>query len=159
LLGIGREGYRPVSIIPLVQRTLALLRKPLQEAAVQVTTDLPADLPPVLAVPDQIGRVLLNLVLNTTEAMPDGGSLHITARVEREQLILNLVNDGPPIPAEHVENIFDPFFTTKTDSAGLGLFISHNIIQRHGGTMSVENLRDGRGVAFTLALPVDGDAT
>lgn len=144
----------PASIAHLMQRALALVSSPLQQARVQVTTDLPTDLPPVLVVPDQIAQVLLNLMINAIEAMPDGGHAHIVARVEGDIMVLTLTNDGPPIPAEHMAHIFEPFFTTKPDGTGLGLFISHNIIEQHGGTIGVENLRDDQGVTFTITLPL-----
>ena len=149
------DGTRyPVSIARLVQETLKLVGKQLQLAHVWTTTDLPADLPPVLAAPDQILQVLLNLSVNAIEAMPDGGHLHIAARAGDNVVELALTNDGPPLPAEHIERIFDPFFTTKPDGAGLGLSISHSIVHRHGGTIGVENLEGDQGVTFTITLPV-----
>ena len=150
----ARDAPSPASIAHLVQRALALVGKPLQHAHAQVTTDFPADLPSVLVVPGQIVQVLLNLIINATEAMPDGGHVHITARVDGDMVVLTLTNDGPPIPSEHIEHIFDPFFTTKPDGTGLGLFISHTIVEQHGGTISVENLRGNQGVAFAITLPI-----
>lgn len=144
----------PASIADLMQRVLALVNEPLQHARAQVTTDFPADLPPVLVVPDRIVQVLLNLVINAIEAVCDGGHIHVTARVDEETMDLTLTNDGPPIPVEHIERIFEPFFTSKPNGAGLGLFISHNIVQQHGGTISVANLEDDQGVAFTMTLPI-----
>jgi two-component system sensor histidine kinase HupT/HoxJ len=67
---------------------------------------------------------------------------------------LTLINDGLPIPEEHMECLFEPFFTTKPEGAGLGLFVSYNIVRQHGGRLSAENLEDGQGVAFTIALPI-----
>jgi PAS domain S-box-containing protein len=150
----ARDVPSPASIAHLVQRALALVGKPLQHAHAQVTTDFPPDLPSVLVVPGQIAQVLLNLIINATEAMPDGGHVHITARVDGDMVVLTLTNDGPPIPSEHIEHIFAPFFTTKPDGTGLGLFISHTIVEQHGGTISVENLRDDQGVAFAITLPI-----
>jgi PAS domain S-box-containing protein len=144
----------PASIPDLVQQTLALVGKQLQQARIQVTTDFPADLPPVLAAPDQIVQVLLNLIVNAPDVMPDGGLIHITAHVDRDVMVFTLTNNGPPIPAEHIERIFEPFFTTKPGSTGLGLSISHSIIQQHGGTIGAENLPDGQGVTFTITLPI-----
>ena len=86
--------------------------------------------------------------------MSDGGHLHIAARANENVVEIALTNDGPPLPAEHIERIFDPFFTTKPDGAGLGLSISHTIIDRHGGTISVQNLNNHRGVTFTITLPI-----
>jgi two-component system, sporulation sensor kinase A len=150
----GSHTARPVSIPQIWEKTLALFNATLQSTAIQVTTDFPDHLPPILGVPDQINQVLINLVLNAIQAMPHGGIIHIAASVEREMLKLTLVNNGPPIPVDQLEHIFDPFFTTRPDGTGLGLFISHNIITQHRGTLFVENLEDGAGVAFTIILPV-----
>ena len=144
----------PVSITRLVKDTLALVGRQLQMAHVQVTTDLPADLPYFSAVPHQISQVLLNLGINAIEAMGDGGHLRIAARADGDVLALTMANDGPPIPEEHIERIFEPFFTTKPDGTGLGLSICHSIVQQHGGAISVENLKDGKGVLFTITLPI-----
>lgn len=163
VLGLARtehETYRPFSIAQVVEDTLKLLSEPLRKADVSVATYLPADLPPVLGAPQQIGRVLLNLMINAIEAMPAGGRLEITAGLERglkagqQVLSLTLTDNGPAIPAEYMERIFDPFFTTKPGGTGLGLFVSHNIVQQHGGTLRVENLEGDRGVSFTLTLPL-----
>jgi PAS domain S-box-containing protein len=155
-----REPYQPTSVAQVVQDTLALLDEPLRKAVIQVTTDFSPDLPLLLGSPQQIGQVLINLVINAVEAMPQGGVLHIAASLEpafeagKQRLSLTLSNDGPPIPPEHIEKIFDPLFTTKSGGTGLGLFVAHNIIQQHGGALAVENLDGGQGVAFTVTLPV-----
>lgn len=163
VLGLARtehEAHRPFSIVQVIEDTLKLLNEPLRKAEICVTTHLPADLPPALGAPQQIGRVLLNLMINAIEAMPTGGRLEITASLERglkagqQVLSLTLADNGPAIPAEYMERIFDPFFTTKPGGTGLGLFVSHNIIQQHDGTLRVENLEGDRGVAFTLTLPL-----
>lgn len=143
----------PVPMALLVERALALMREQLQRARIQVTVDLPDDLLPVSVAPDQITQVLLNLAINAVEAMPNGGHLHVAARPYGSMVALTLINDSPPLPPEHIARIFDPFFTTKMDGAGLGLYISRQIIQRHGGMMGVENLENDQGVAFTLTLP------
>jgi signal transduction histidine kinase len=109
--------------------------------------------------PDQIIQVLLNLLINAIEAIPEGGCIHIAARVdkdrvEKDMMVLTLTNDGPPIPPEHIEHIFTPFFTSKPGGTGLGLFTSYNIVEQHGGMISVENLEDDKGVAFGIALPI-----
>lgn len=148
------ETRHPVSIARLTDRALQLLGKQLELANIQTTTDFPADLPPVFVAPDQIGQVLLNLAVNAIEAMPDGGHLHIAARVDGDAVALVLTNDGPPIPGEDLRRVFDPFFTTKRRGTGMGLPLSHSIVDRHGGTIRVENLEGGRGVACTVTLPI-----
>ena len=157
MLDLGRpvtDTWYPVSITHLVQRTLTLLRKQLQLDSVEVITDLPADLPSVFVASDQIVQVLLNLILNAIEAMPDGGRLWIAGQAtEGNMVALTLTDDGPFLPADHIEHIFDPFFTGRPDGTGLGLSISHDIVQQHGGTIRVENLADGHGVTLTVTLP------
>jgi len=142
-----------VSVSQLVQRALALVGSQLHKARIQVTTELPADGPMIFAAADQIVQVLLNLFLNAIEAMPDGGHLHVTSRAEGDMVALTLTNDGPPIPPEHLGHLFEPFFTTKPGGTGLGLSLSHSIVEQHGGTIYVNNLESGRGVAFTITLP------
>ncbi|MCP4536807.1 MAG: GAF domain-containing protein [Chloroflexi bacterium] len=142
------------SLTSLVKRAFALVSHPLQLAHVRVTTDIPADLPTILVVPERIVQVLFNVMINASEAMPDGGDIHIAARADGKTITLTLTSNAPPIPPEHIERIFDPFFTAKPDGTGLSLFISHSIIEQHGGTISVKNQTDGQGVAFTIILPI-----
>jgi PAS domain S-box-containing protein len=142
-----------VGIAQMVQETLALVGRQLKQAHVQVTTDFPPGLPAVYVAPNQIVQVLLNLVINAIEAMPDGGHVHVAARVDGDMLVLSLTNDGPPIPPEYVGYVFDAFFTTKSGGTGLGLAISDSIVRNHGGTIRVENLIGDRGVAFYVTLP------
>lgn len=148
-----KSTVRPFSLPQVWDQVLALLSEPLKRAGVMVTSDFLIDLPPVIGIADQITQVIINLVLNAVEVMPNGGLLKGIARKEGDFVVFSLINDGPPIQAEHLERIFEPFFTTKPDGTGLGLFISHNIIQEHGGTLSVENLDVGGGVAFRFTLP------
>lgn len=142
------------SVTSLVKRTFALVSHPLQLAHVRVTTDIPTDLPPILVVPERIVQVLFNVMINASEAMPDGGDIHIAACADGKTVTLTLTSNAPQIPPEHIERIFDPFFSTKSDGTGLSLFISHSIIEQHGGTISVRNQTDEQGVVFTITLPV-----
>jgi signal transduction histidine kinase len=142
-----------VSVSQLVQRGLALVGSQLHQAHVQVIMDLPADGPMIFAAADQIVQVLLNIILNAIEAMPDGGHLHVTSRADGDMVALTLTNDGPPIPPEHLEHLFEPFYTTKPGGTGLGLSLSQSIVEQHGGAIRVNNLEGGRGVAFTITLP------
>ena len=144
----------PVKIDHLMQETLALVDVQLHHAHVQVTTDFPTDLPPAFVAPNQIIQVLLNLTINAIDAMPSGGRLHVTARVDRGMVVVSLTNDGPPIPSAEIDRIFEPFFTTKPTGTGLGLAVSDSIVRKHGGTIRVENLRDEQGVAFVITLPI-----
>jgi len=149
------DGTRyPVKVADLVRRALELADRQLRQAHVQATADFPADLPHVLVAPKQIGQVLLNLITNAIEAMPQGGHLHMSARVDGDMVALAVSNDGLPIPSEHFDRLFEAFFTTKMEGTGLGLAISYRIVSQHGGTIRVENLSGDRGVTFTVTLPM-----
>jgi len=154
LAHFDKSRYREINLVILVEQTLELLRNSLSKASVQAATRLETEWPVVLGDEDQIRQVLLNLVLNAVEAMPNGGDLEISGRTIATSLVVTLTNNGPPIPQDIIDHIFEPFFTTKPGGAGLGLYISHHIIQQHDGDLSVRNLEDDQGVCFTLTLPL-----
>jgi len=133
---------------------LVLVEKSLKNVGVEVTSDVPEDLPLIFVVPDQIVEVLLNLSINAIEAMPLGGQLSISAEYDASRVKLAVINNGDLIPKENLESIFEPFFTTKPGGTGLGLPISHQIIQDMGGSLTAENLHEPDRVRFTITLPV-----
>lgn len=103
-------------------------------------------------------QVLLNLILNSIHAMPDGGTLTLAARVTGDAasgapgLRLSVSDTGVGIPAEQRSRVFDPFFTTRDEGTGLGLAIVHAIVEGHRGRIDVESV-EGSGTTFTIALP------
>ena len=106
---------------------------------------------------DQIAQIALNIASNALRAMEGEGTLRIqtVAREARgnKWIAIELDNDGPTIPPEHLEKIFDPFFTRADGGTGLGLSISMRIAESNGGFIEVENTGADRGVRFTLLLP------
>jgi signal transduction histidine kinase len=86
--------------------------------------------------------------------MQGRGHLEIRIRTRGEKVEVSLANDGPPIPADVLPHLFEPFFTTRAEGTGLGLSVSHSIIQRHHGTIRAVNVPQGRGVVFTITLPL-----
>jgi PAS domain S-box-containing protein len=154
----SQETPRPVAPAELIDRTLALMNKKLEHSDVRVGTDVSADLPAVRVTADQIIQVLINVLVNALDALPDGGDVRIAAHAVDQSVAIELSNTGPPIPPEQMDRIFEPFFSTKPEGSGLGLSISHNIVQRHGGTMYVENLPSDQGVCFTIQLPASPQA-
>ena len=102
---------------------------------------------------EQIKQVLLNLVLNAVQAMPSGGEIALRCHQGSGSVLLEVADQGVGIPQENLERIFDPFFTTRAGGTGLGLSIAYQIINRHGGHLSVSNNPD-RGVTFTVLVPV-----
>lgn len=140
-----------VSVIRTMRQILVLASTQLHRKDIQVTTDVPSVVPPVLASPDQLEQVLLNLVINAIEQMPAKGHLRIAIYEENNQVVISVISNSPPIPSEVLPHIFEAFFTTKPGGSGLGLWISHGLIQQHEGSLTAENLPDG--VMFTVRLP------
>ena len=106
--------------------------------------------------PRRVQQVLLNLIINAVYAMERGGSLILSAFKDEEKalFVFKVADTGEGIPKENLVRIFDPFFTTREVSkgSGLGLSISHGIIEQHGGTIHVDSLV-GKGTVFTVSLP------
>jgi PAS domain S-box-containing protein len=144
---------RPASVVGVVRHALILADKQLQESEIEVGADLPDGLPPVLASPDHLAQVFLNLIINAIEEMPGGGGLHIVARQVDDGLEVSFADEGPGIPPDDLPMIFEPFFTTKEDGSGLGLSVSYSIVEQYGGTISARNRAEG-GAVFTVTLPV-----
>ncbi len=154
ILNFARPSRAPrqsVFVDDLLRDTLKLARKQLQRAQVQVTTDF-QPVPAIQAAPEQLSQVFLNLILNSIEAMETHGHLHVATFVQDETATITFTNDGPNIPAPDLPRLFEPFFTTKSEGSGIGLSISQNLVQQHGGTITAENLP--RGVVFTVQLPL-----
>ncbi|MFQ5575372.1 MAG: GAF domain-containing protein [Anaerolineae bacterium] len=148
---------RPVSPVELVRQVLALVDRQLKEAGFTVTTDL-YPVPEVWAAPEQLTHIFLNLVTNAIESggeTPAPRHLNVVVYPEQDDAVaVSFTNNGPPIPQEILPRLFEPFFTTKPQGSGLGLWMSYNLIQQHGGELSVENLENDGGVIFTVKLPV-----
>ena len=106
--------------------------------------------------PNQIKEVILNLVLNAVEAMPEGGSVELSASKEGDTLTVNIRDEGTGVVEGDLQQIFDPFYSTKPSGTGLGLPIAYQIMQQHGGTIEVARNPD-RGMTFSLVFPLIGD--
>lgn len=110
--------------------------------------------PVVKADPDYLKQVLLNLILNGFQAMPEGGALNIETAARNGKMRLTVSDTGTGIEPENLARIFEPYFTTKTDGSGLGLAIARRIIEAHGGTIDVTS-KAGNGSRFDIVLPLD----
>jgi two-component system NtrC family sensor kinase len=139
----------------LLEDVLKLADKQLQQHNVIVVREEGDDVDPVLVVGDQIKQVFLNLVLNTVEAMPDGGELRVCTQQSNGAIRVNFTDTGGGIPPEIVDHIFEPFFSTKAKGTGLGLAVSHQIVTGHGGSLEATSI-PGQGSTFTVQLPVEG---
>ena len=140
----------------VIDRCVRLVQHKLDLGGIQLNLDLAKELPPAHCDPAQIEQVVLAMVINAIDAMPQEGNLWISTKLFGEdQLELIIRDDGIGIPAEHLPHIFEPFYTTKeSGGSGLGLAISESIIERHGGKIEVNSL-GGQGTTFRIVLPMD----
>lgn len=144
----------------LLAEMLPLIRHRLRKQQVELTTDFPAHLPGVTANASQMQQVLLNLMTNALDAMPQGGQLHLSGEVANSQgeavLRLRVTDTGHGIPAAILPQIFQPFFTTKPagQGTGLGLSICYGIVSLLGGRIVAEN-QAGQGASIVMELPLE----
>jgi two-component system NtrC family sensor kinase len=113
------------------------------------------DLPPISCYAGQLNQVWMNLLVNAAQAVGDQGDVSISTRLEDAWVVVTISDTGCGIPADQINRIFDPFFTTKPvgEGTGLGLATSYGIIERHGGTITVES-QVAAGTTFTIRLPI-----
>ena len=166
MLGFYRPttSMGPTDVNALVLEAETLVAKRLRENGVRIEKELLPTLPLIRASADQLKQVLLNLFLNATEAMPTGGRLIVATQTGGGELDahstdvvrVDVRDTGTGIGEEAVARIFEPFFSTKMEKGtGLGLWVSHGIVQAHGGTLKVRS-RSGQGTTFTIMLPIAG---
>ena len=112
-----------------------------------------------MGVTGQIQQVLMNLLINACQAMPEGrmGEIHIKTRADGTNVEIVLSDNGAGIPPDVLPRIFEPYFSTKAPASGtgLGLPISKRIVEKHGGSLTVSSTV-GEGTTFTIVLPVEG---
>lgn len=153
-------NLQPTNLNQIVERALRLIQHQLDLAGVQVDPQLDPDLPMVLCDGAQIEQVLLALMVNSLDAMPQGGNLWITTKLDIGANLVRVIvkDDGTGIPAEILPRLFEPFLTTKETGkgVGLGLAISRSILERHNGNIEVQS-ELGRGTTFTITLPWEAE--
>ncbi len=142
------------NIAEILDRTMGLVKYDKRLRNIQLSTQID-DIPPVIINPDQMQQVFLNMMLNSLDAMPDGGKLTVSVKMKRGSVEITFSDTGTGIEEGVIDRIFDPFFTTKPlgRGTGLGLSICYGIIKEHSGSISVKS-RKGQGAAFTIRLPV-----
>jgi signal transduction histidine kinase len=153
------DFYRPgavkqetVEVPELLNYVVNLTQKQLKERGISVQTEISPTLPSVRAVSSQIQQVFINLILNSYDAMPEGGKLRITGRPAKGGIEMLFQDNGPGVPEDKMSSVFEPFFSTKDGGTGLGLTVSYNIVAAHGGNL--ELIQDhGQGACFRVFLP------
>lgn len=147
----------PTDLNGLVQRMLDFIGPMAAAKKIAMQNYAAADLPPVLLDTDMMEKVLLNLLLNAEDAMPDGGTLTVQTRGEAGCAVLEVIDTGIGIEADNLARLFKPFFTTKPEGNGLGLATARKIIAAHGGTIDVQS-EPGRGTKVSIRLPLQATA-
>ena len=160
LLDFAREGeiqMGRLEVREIVDESLALVANQLRLSGVKTQVDLAENLPPVNGDRQYLSQIFVNLALNAVDAMPDGGTLSVSADTETRGgfLAIDVSDSGSGIPEHILQSIFDPFFTTKSTGkgTGLGLSVSLGIARSHGGDIRVAS-QPGRGTTFTVLLPI-----
>jgi signal transduction histidine kinase len=144
----------PSDLNETIMRTVNMLRNEIKYVA---ELDLRLEnLPPVVCQPQQIGQVVMNLLMNAAHSINGKGLIILAASQVGDTVEISVTDNGCGILPEHLEKIFEPFFTTKEAGrgTGLGLAISHDIIKKHGGEILVVS-SPGKGTTFTVRLPID----
>jgi len=134
----------------LLSETLSSISIP---ERIDLIINMPDDFPKILADPVLMKRILINLIENAIEAIPEGGGVKINAIVKGEKAIIEVEDTGIGIPKERINDIFRPFFTTKPKGLGLGLAVCKKLIDAQGGKIFVESV-DGKGAKFKIEIPI-----
>lgn len=151
----------PVDLNHVVAESLLFVRHDLESRAIALETRLDATLPPVLGDRVQLQQVIVNLLVNSVQALTQGGAagarIALDTRQEENAIAFSIRDNGPGIAEANLERVFDGFFTTKEDGMGIGLAVCQSIIAAHGGRIVAANHPDGGAIfRFSLPLPARG---
>ncbi|AGL00943.1 ATP-binding protein [Desulfoscipio gibsoniae] len=156
LLDFGRPSKQIVqsaSINALLEKVLTFTSSMLRQQRIQLKLQLDESIPAAEVDAERIKQVFVNLILNATQAMPDGGTLTIRTYHDNKWAYTDFTDNGQGIDSSELDSIFDPFYTTKESGTGLGLSISHQIVRMHGGHINVRS-HVKEGTTFTVQLPL-----
>jgi PAS domain S-box-containing protein len=148
----------PVNIHEIVNEMVVLLRNEAKRHSVTIRSELPAELPNILADRVPLQQVFMNLMLNAIEAMQHtGGELTIRSQRSDDMLLISISDTGVGLPPDGADQIFDAFFTTKPQGTGMGLAITRSIVEAHGGRLWAGPNTE-RGATFHFTMPADAGA-
>lgn len=138
----------------LTQQTVDMMRYRINSERINLSITLDSEVPIISCFEHEMRQVILNLIQNAVDAIPNDGDIHVRTRFNfsENNVEISVCDSGVGIQQEMLDSIFDIFFTTKNNGSGLGLAVSRDIVVQHGGTMSVESL-PGEGTCFMISLP------
>jgi signal transduction histidine kinase len=157
----GTSQRELLDVNDVIRELIVLLRSEATRYAISVRTELAPDLPQVMGDRVQLQQVMMNLIMNSIEAMKNvDGTRELAIRSrqeEHEHLLVSVTDTGVGLPTQQANQIFNAFFTTKRDGTGMGLSISRSIVESHDGRLWAAD-NSSRGASFHLALPTNVEA-
>jgi nitrogen-specific signal transduction histidine kinase/CheY-like chemotaxis protein len=153
----SREDRQPMALHHLLARILPTLHRQAADRGIELAVTVPETLPQLNVNSAGIEQVLTNLVVNAFQALGQGGQVRLSGHLVEDRVVLVVEDDGPGLSDAVLPRLFEPFFTTKApgEGTGLGLSVSHAIVEQHGGSLRAEN-RTGagsHGARFSVSLP------
>lgn len=155
LSGQREKTITNVDLQQVIDHVLLLIGDQIRKVEIEVRTNMQPNLPTIMGDGVALERVLINLIENARDAMPEGGSIVITSGLISERpgwLHLSIADTGSGIPADALGKVFSMLYTTKPRGGGLGLWLSQRIVQEHNGRIEVQS-EPGKGATFTITLP------
>jgi two-component system NtrC family sensor kinase len=144
-----------VDVNDTIEQTVTFLDNHARINNIDIHLNLDESIPLIASDQSQLQQVFLNLLTNAIDAIGSGGTIETTSRCASDKIVVTIKDDGPGLSDDMLRRVFDPFVTTKDSGkgTGLGLWVSHNIISKMGGSIQVKNNPD-KGAAFTVEIPV-----
>ncbi len=150
-----KEEFKRVDIAGMLTKTVDVLKPLFKQSDIDIKLNKFGEKVKVSGSAEQLRQVIVNILINAKEVMPDGGNIEINIDKNYSYLNIEISDDGPGIPQDKIPYLFEPFYTTKGlgKGTGLGLSVSYGIIKNHGGNITVKNNED-KGAKFIISLPL-----
>ncbi len=149
---ISPPEFTPVNVNRVLDETFPLVEHQVSLENIKIIKKYDPHSPKVLSDSSQLKQVFINLILNAQQAMPQGGKLYIATKKKKDSIEVKFRDTGCGIPKEDIGKVFDPFFTSDKKGIGMGLFVSHGIIEKHRGSIGIKS-KEGEGTTVIIHLP------
>lgn len=154
LTRLGEMKRQACNINRLVRELVEFVQADLRQQKVEVLAWYDEQVPELMVDSERLKQAFLNVIINSKQAMPNGGQLMVRTSRESNHVIVEITDTGEGIPSERLERIFDAFYSTKKGGMGLGLPMVRRIVEGHGGSVSVQS-EPGKGTQVRIALPIE----
>ncbi|MBD3296733.1 MAG: PAS domain S-box protein, partial [Candidatus Omnitrophica bacterium] len=151
---IGKVEKRPVDMVHILELIINILQHHFHMTNVEISKDIARDLPKVTGNEKQLQQVFMNIIRNSSDAMPEGGTVRVTAKKDKGNVRIEVMDNGMGMEQKVLNRIFEPFFTTKQKGTGLGLAVCHTIIHEHAGKLEYKSA-PGKGTTAVIILPAE----